>query len=53
MARRSMGGRRMHVILTTTQDKALQLVAKKTELPIAHHIRRAIDQYLTSLVKKK
>lgn len=41
----------MHVILTTQQDKALELIAKKTELPIAQHVRRAIDMYLRKLVE--
>lgn len=47
-----MGGRRMHVILTTQQDKALQLVSKKTELPVAEHVRRAIDGYLRKFTEK-
>jgi predicted DNA-binding protein len=32
--------------------KALRALAKRTDLPIAEHVRRAIEQYLQQLDKK-
>lgn len=43
MARPSMDGRRVHVMLTTPQLKHLTSQARKTGLTISDLIRRAVD----------
>lgn len=46
MARQSIGGQRMHVILTAQQMKALDKYSRQTGLTRAEHVRRAVDFYL-------
>lgn len=49
MARQSVGGTRMHVILTKVQEDRLAKLAKKTGMTKAEHLRRAVDVYFRVL----
>lgn len=46
MARPSINGVRMHVILTKQQEAAMRKYAEKTGLTVTEHFRRAVDFYL-------
>lgn len=52
MPRRSLEGRRIHLILTAPQDKGLRAVALKTGISVSEHCRRAIDFYLSSVADR-
>lgn len=45
MSRRSMGGTRVHLILTPQQIAKLQEHIKKTGLSLSEILRRAVDAY--------
>ena len=46
MARKSMNGVRLHLIVTKPQDRELEKLVKKTGLPKSEILRRAVDYYL-------
>lgn len=46
MARQSLNGVRMHVIVPIPQRNALQALSRKTGMTTAEHIRRALDLYI-------
>lgn len=46
MARKSLHGKRLHVIVTALHVSSLQELAKRTKVPVAEHVRRAIEGYL-------
>jgi len=52
MARKSLNGVRMHVIVPLPQRKALLALCKGTGITAAEHIRRALDQYLKAADKQ-
>jgi predicted DNA-binding protein len=43
--------KRTNIHLTNKQLRQLGQLAKQTELPVAEHIRRAIDDYLDRMAK--
>lgn len=46
MPRRRMNGKRLHLIVTHPQYKALDKMSKTTGLPMSELLRRAIDTYI-------
>lgn len=52
MPRRSLEGRRMHLILTAPQDRGLRAIAAKTGISVSEHCRRAVDFYLSALADR-
>lgn len=50
MPRQSLNGVRTHVIITKVQDRDLRDLSQKTGLTVAEHIRRAIDQYCSTVM---
>jgi hypothetical protein len=44
---------RTNIYLSDLQLKKLKSLAKRTDLSLAEHVRRAVDQYLTQLEKKE
>ncbi len=49
MARRAIGGKRCHLVLSTVQERRLEQLSRKTGLTVSEHIRRAIDAYFRLL----
>lgn len=46
MPRRRMNGKRLHLIVTFPQFKALTKLSKRSGLPMSEILRRAIDSYI-------
>lgn len=44
--------KRVNIYLSDKQYHNLQLVAKITDVKVAEHVRRAIDNYLTTLKRR-
>lgn len=52
MARQSIEGVRLHVIIPKPQHEALQKHSDRTGLTVSEHMRRAVDFYLASAVER-
>ena len=52
MPRESIDGVRKHVIITRYQLRDLKQIADETGMPVAEHIRRALDFYIASVSDK-
>lgn len=50
MPQRSLGGSRMHVMVPNQTRVELAELSKRTGLTVSEHIRRAIDEYLESVL---
>jgi len=52
MARPTIDGERVHVILTRPQIKKLRAYSRKTGLPMSELMRRAADMYIGGIEKQ-
>lgn len=52
MPREQIEGVRKHVIITKYQQRDLKRIAEETGMPVAEHIRRALDFYIASVSDK-
>lgn len=53
MARQSLHGTRLHIIIPDVTRKQLQGLCKQTGLTAAEHVRRALDRYLAEVVERQ
>lgn len=53
MARQSLHGTRLHIIIPDVTRKQLQTLCKQTGLTAAEHVRRALDRYLAEVVERQ
>ena len=51
MPRESIEGVRKHVLITKYQNRDLRQIADETGIPVAEHIRRALDFYIAQVSK--